>query len=210
MPLPVQTTEDLTLTHLTDLSDALFLRVNDVARASAWLHGPAVAYAKYGLVLFAGLLLIGAWRRRGAGEVELASAVWAGLATLLAIAVNQPIAALVAERRPYAAHPAALVLVDRSTDWSFPSDHAVMAGAAAVGLLLVSRRLGALAVTAALLMAATRVYVGAHYPLDVVAGLCLGGAISGLGWLLARRPLTRLVRTARSLPVVDRLLAPTA
>lgn len=198
------------MTHLTDLSDAAFLRVNDFARATVWLHGPAVAYAKYGLVVFAGLLLLGVWRRRGSGEVELASAVWAGLATLLAVAVNQPVAALVGERRPYAAHPAALVLVDRTTDWSFPSDHAVMAGAAAVGLLLVSRRLGALAVTAALLMAVTRVYVGAHYPLDVLAGLCLGGAVSGLGWLVVRRPLTRLMGPVRSLPVVDRLLAPTA
>lgn len=198
------------MTHLTDLTDALFLRVNDVARDTSWLHGPAVAYAKYGLVLFAALLLLGAWRRRGAGEVELASAVWAGLATLLAVAVNQPVAAIVAEPRPYAVHPAALVLVDRTSDWSFPSDHSVMAGAAAVGLLLVSRRLGAVAATAALLMAVTRVYVGAHFPLDVVAGLCLGGLVAGFGWLLVRRPLTRIVRTARSLPGVERLLAPSA
>ena len=198
------------MTHLTDLSDALFLRVNDVARSSAWLHGPATAYAKYGVVLFAGLLLLGVWRRRGAAAVELAAAVWAGLATLLAVAVNQPVAALVAEPRPYAVHPAALVLVDRSSDWSFPSDHSVMAGAAAVGLFLVSRRLGAVAAVAALLMAITRVYVGAHFPLDVVAGLCLGGLVSGFGWLLVRRPLTRVVGTARSLPWVDRLLAPSA
>jgi undecaprenyl-diphosphatase len=59
-------------------------------------------------------------------------------------------------------------------------------------------------------MAVTRVYVGAHYPLDGLAGLCLGGAVSGLGWLLVRRLLTRLVGPVRSLPVVDRLLAPTA
>jgi undecaprenyl-diphosphatase len=197
------------LTHLTELSDALFLSVNDLARTSGWLHGPAVAYAKYGLVLFAGLLVLGAWRRRGSRDVELAAALWAGLATLLAVAVNQPVASLVAERRPYAVHPAALVLVDRTTDWSFPSDHAVMAGAAAVGLLLVSRRLGAAAVGAALLMAVTRVYVGAHYPHDVLAGLCLGGAVAAFGWVLVRRPLTRAVRACRSLPGVDRLLAPT-
>lgn len=198
------------MTHLTDLSDGLFLRVNDLARDSAWLHGPATAYAKYGVVLFAGLLLLGVWRRRGAAAVELAAAVWAGLATLLAVAVNQPAAALVAEPRPYAVHPAALVLVDRTSDWSFPSDHSVMAGAAAVGLVLVSRRLGAVTAVAALLMAVARVYVGAHFPLDVVAGLCLGGLVSGLGWLLVRRPLTRVAGTARSLPWVDRLLAPSA
>lgn len=198
------------MSSLLDLSTTLFLRVNDFARTSTWLHAPAVAYAKYGLVVFAALLVVGVWRRRSSGDRELAAALWAGLGTLLAVAVNQPVAALVAEARPYAAHPSVLVLVDRSTDWSFPSDHSVMAGAAAMGLFLVSRRLGAVAAVAAVLMAAVRVYVGAHYPLDVVAGLALGAVVSALGWLLLRRPLAWLVHHGRSLPVVDRVLAPAA
>jgi membrane-associated phospholipid phosphatase len=198
------------VSNLLDLSTTLFLRVNDFARTTPWLHAPAVAYAKYGLVVFAALLLVGVWQRRSSGDRELAAAVWAGLGTLLAVAVNQPVAALVAERRPYAAHPGVLVLVDRSTDWSFPSDHSVMAGAAAVGLLLVSRRLGAVAAVAALLMAAVRVYVGAHYPDDVVAGLALGAIVAGVGWLVVARPLTWLVHRGRALPLVDRVLAPAA
>lgn len=197
------------MTSLLDLSEALFLRINEFARMSTALHTPVVAYAKYGLVVFAALVLLGVWRRRGASDRQLAASVWAGLGTLLAVAVNQPVAALVAEARPYAARPSALVLVDRTTDWSFPSDHSVMAGAAAVGLLLVSRRLGALAAAAALVMAAARVYVGAHYPHDVLAGLLLGGAVAALGWLLLQQPLTRLVQALRSVPVIDRLLAPT-
>jgi membrane-associated phospholipid phosphatase len=198
------------VSNLLDLSTTLFLRVNDFARTTPWLHAPAVAYAKYGLVVFAALLLVGVWQRRAAGDRDLAAAVWAGLGTLLAVGVNQPVAALVAERRPYAAHPGVLVLVDRSTDWSFPSDHSVMAGAAAMGLFLVSRQLGAVAAVAALLMAAVRVYVGAHYPLDVVAGLALGALVAGVGWLLVARPLTWLVHRGRALPVVDRVLAPAA
>lgn len=198
------------MSSLLDLSTTLFLRVNDFARSSTWLHAPAVAYAKYGLVVFAALLLVGLWRRRSLSDGHLAVAVWAGLGTLVAVGVNQPVASLVAERRPYAAHPAVLVLVDRTTDWSFPSDHSVMAGAAAMGLFLVSRRLGAVTAVAAVLMAAVRVYVGAHYPHDVVAGVALGAVVVGFGWLLVRRPLTWLVHHGRSLPVVDRVLAPTA
>jgi len=196
------------VTHLSHLSDALFLRINAMARTSPGLHAPAVAYARYGLLVFAGLILLGVWRRRRESDRNLAAAVWAGAGTLLAVALNQPVAALVAEARPYAVHPAALTLVDRTTDWSFPSDHSVMAGAAAVGLLLVSKRLGAVAVAAAVLMAATRVYVGAHYPHDVLVGLLFGAAVAGLGWLLLRLPLTKLVGASRTLPLVDRVLAP--
>lgn len=198
------------MTTLFHLSDALFLRINEFARTSTALHTPAIAFAKYGIAVFTALILVGVWRRRGASNPHLAAALWAGAGALLAVAVNQPVAALVAEARPYVAHPAALTLVDRTTDWSFPSDHSVMAGAAAVGLLLVVKRLGIVAALAAMLMAVTRVYVGAHYPHDVVAGLLLGAAVSVLGWLLVRLPMTRLVGAVRRLPVVDRVLAPVA
>ncbi len=80
------------MSNLLDLSTALFLRVNDFARTSTWLHAPAVAYAKYGLVVFAALILVGVWRRRGDSDRLLAAAIWAGLGTLLAVAVNQPVA----------------------------------------------------------------------------------------------------------------------
>jgi membrane-associated phospholipid phosphatase len=79
-------------------------------------------------------------------------------------------------------------------DYSFPSNHATLAGAVAVGVLLVNRRLGVLAGIAALAMAASRVYIGIHYPHDVLAGLALGAAAAWAGHLLLRRPISRLVQ----------------
>jgi len=79
-----------------------------------------------------------------------------------------------------------LVLADRTSDPSFPSDHAVVAGAVTEGLLFVSRRLGLIAAAAALLMAFARVYIAAHYPLDVLVGVGFGACITLGGWLLAR------------------------
>jgi undecaprenyl-diphosphatase len=48
-------------------------------------------------------------------------------------------------------------------------------------------------VALAVLMAFARVYVGAHYPLDVVAGLAFGALVTVVGWVVVRRPLTALV-----------------
>lgn len=172
----------------------LFEQVNAFARATPWLHAPAQAFAAYGVVLFAVLLLAGWWIARRAGQVAgVVAAISAGGATLLAVAVNQPIVQAVHEARPYTTLPGILVLANRSTDPSFPSDHATMAGAVAAGVWIVNRRLGIVAATAAVLMCATRVYIAAHYPADVLAGLLLGAIVAVGTWFLARRALTWLV-----------------
>ncbi len=172
----------------------LFDEVNRFAQATGWLHTIVAGYAAYGVVLFAVLLGAGWWSaRRSAQPERMAAVLCAGAATLLAVALNQPIVDLVAEPRPYTTHPQILVLAHRSADFSFPSDHAVMAGAVAAGLLLVSIRLGLVAVVAALAMAFARVYIAAHYPQDVAVGLLLGATVAMACYVLARRPLTRLI-----------------
>lgn len=179
------------------IDSGLVERVNRFARATPWLHGPAQAYAAYGVVLFAALLLAGWWVSRPRSDATLAASVWAGAAGLLAVAVNQLLVSFFAEARPYAANPSLLVLADRTSDPSFPSDHAMLVGAVAAGLWFVDRRIAAIATAAALLMAAARVYTAAHYPHDVVWGLLIGATIAVLGWMALRRPLTAVVDRVR-------------
>ena len=183
----------------------LFNDVNHLARQTGWLHAPVLAYANDGLAVFAILLVAAWWFARRRGSHAVAAALWAGLATLLAVALNQVFVAVFHESRPYTDLPGAFVLAHRSSDFSFPSDHAVMAGAAAAGIWLVSRKLGVVAAGAALVLAFTRVYIGAHYPHDVAVGLLLGATVALVGWRLARRPLTALIEhltTTRLRPLV--------
>ncbi len=191
-----------------NLNTSLFLSVNDFARSTPWLQGPATLVAGYGLVVFAALLLAGWWiARRDGDPIRMAAAVWAPLGTLLAVAVNQPIVALVHEQRPYDALTGILVLATPTTDPGFPSDHATAAGAVMAGLFLVNRTLGWIAALAAAAMAFSRVYIAAHYPLDVAAGLLLGAAVTLLGWILVRRLLLRLVEGVRDTGLRPLLIA---
>jgi membrane-associated phospholipid phosphatase len=163
----------------------LFLTVNDWARHSSWLHGIARLFANDGVVLFGLLLVLGGVFSLRRSRLLVVRSVLSGAAVLLAVGLNQPIVHAVNRARPFTVFPHALVLVHRSVDASFPSDHATMAGAVAIGLLFVHRQLGLIAAVLAVLMALTRVYVGVHFPLDVVAGLALGGLVAAVLQLAA-------------------------
>jgi undecaprenyl-diphosphatase len=67
------------------------------------------------------------------------------------------------------------LIVGRSGDWSFPSDHATASFAIAAAFVLhrVWRR-GFILVAGALLICLSRVYVGTHYASDVLAGAVIG------------------------------------
>ncbi len=69
--------------------------------------------------------------------------------------------------------------------WSaFPSDHATLFFALAIGIGLVSRRSGRLVLVHAIfIVCLPRVYLGLHYPTDIVAGALIG---SGLSYVVVR------------------------
>jgi membrane-associated phospholipid phosphatase len=177
------------------LDKTLFLDVNSFARQTTWLHTAMLAYAvTWGIVVCGALLVVGWWlaRRRHDARV-MAASLWAGAGTIAAVGVAQPINHAVAEGRPWESLPHALILAGHTTDFSFPSDHAVMAGAVIAGIFLYQRRLGIVALVAGLLLCFGRVYIGAHYPQDVAGGLLIGAAVVLIGWVIVRIPLTALV-----------------
>jgi len=185
------------------LDTVLFRWVNNLARHTTWGHSIVKAFAVYGIAVFAVLLLTAWWNARSSEDpaTAVAAIAWAAIAPLIGVAAVQLIGAIVDRARPYDAFTNVLVLVDKTKDSSFPSDHATVAGAVAAGLWLAGRQLGSrrqarIAVGAAILVAFSRVYVGAHYPGDVMGGLALGTIVAVVGAPLTRiglAPIARLV-----------------
>ncbi len=88
-----------------------------------------------------------------------------GLARLVKLALNH----LFPRRRPYEKHPVHL-LVKPTTKPSFPSNHMVESTAVAWGIHDGPQPLALPLMALALLVGFSRVYVGKHYPSDVVSG----------------------------------------
>ncbi|MGW3035258.1 phosphatase PAP2 family protein [Streptomyces sp. NPDC001178] len=152
-------------------------------------------WSDYGLALFGVLMLAAWWRARSAGEVRMVRALAAPVVVVVCYVVDVLVKSAVAERRPCRTlHTVTVEACPAAGDWSFPSNHAVIAGAAAVALWLTHQRLGRIAALAAILMAVSRVWTGVHYPHDVAVGLAFGAA---LAWPL-------MLLTDRAAPLVGR------
>lgn len=129
--------------------------------------------------IVAAAVLFGAyvWLRNRSLIPLVAAATAAGLAWMLAHAAK----AAVQQPRPYEVVPQAVLRQDPAHGTSFPSAHTCITVAVVLVLIpFVSRPAAVAAVGYAVLMAWSRVYVGVHYPLDVVAGAGLGLVAGGL------------------------------
>ncbi|MDI3406828.1 phosphatase PAP2 family protein [Streptomyces cavernicola] len=166
----------------------------------AWLQTLAEVWTEAGLLLFGVLFAAAWWRARRGDPRALAISVLAPLATAFAYVVSELIKSAVDEERPcraVAGAAAALVECPEVGDWSFPSNHSTIAGAAAVALVLAWRSLAWLTLPMAVLMAFSRVFVGVHYPHDVAIGLLLGALVAFLVVRLGARPGARVALALR-------------
>jgi len=132
------------------------------------------------------LVLSAVYRRRGALLLTVVAIV---VADVLTMAIKP----LVERPRPFVRYPEPATLVRHPTDYSFPSGHAATSFAAATILSFAFPRWAPAFLVLAAAVAFSRVYVGVHYPLDVIGGAALG--------VLVATALRRLVRARQRLPL---------
>jgi undecaprenyl-diphosphatase len=188
-PAPVPVLDALTWLDRALLDAVLGLRLGILtplmALASAWwVKGVAIA-AVGGLADLRRRPRAVPWTALLATAALLAASL---VASLLKLAVDRA--------RPPQADPGVVALVPLPGDAAFPSGHAATAFAAAGVVALLHPRLRAPALALAALIGLSRLYLGVHYPLDVLAGAALGLAVAWAAVAAARAIAQR--RSGRS------------
>jgi len=178
----------------------LLYDINGLAKdAPRWFDRAVEVVGEYGLLVALVVVVVWCWwsvRRRGGDEaaVSVAALVWAPLGAAVAVLVNIPIRGFVERPRPFLDHPGIEVLVPGKTDYSFVSAHATIAMAMGVGLFVAHRKFGLVGIGLALVEGFCQVYMGVHYPTDVVGGFALGTAVVLLLSPVAMALLTPVTR----------------
>jgi undecaprenyl-diphosphatase len=170
---------DLTLYHL----------INGLAGHHHILDKIMIFFAKDALEIYAVLFVI-AWFALPKRDIEHRHAlVMAGLSGILALVINVVISHVWFRPRPFTVLPKGTYteLVAHSTDASFPSDHSsgswgFSGGSWGHNTKLINRTFTVIAI----IVMFARVYVGVHYPTDVLAGMIVGILSGKIMWRFSR------------------------
>ncbi|UTH76642.1 undecaprenyl-diphosphatase [Chromobacterium sp. IIBBL 290-4] len=172
---------------MDEINYTIFLWLNAPAAPSAL----AVALAKFSgeyLIFLLPPLLLGYWFWGGAGPRK--AVLEALAAALLALTLNQLIGWLWPQPRPFMLGLGHCFL-DHAADASFPSDHLTLWWSVAFSFWLgrTMRAQGRALVLLGLPMAWARIYLGVHFPLDMLGAAAAAGFSAWMAYRLAWRYL---------------------
>jgi undecaprenyl-diphosphatase len=168
---------------------SLYHLINGLAGHNHLLDDLMIFFAKYALEFYA-ILFIVAWLTLPKRDIEHRHAIIvAGLSGILALLINVIISHVWYRPRPFTVlHKGTyLQLISHSKDASFPSDHTSGSFGFASGSWGHNTKWisGTFTVIAFLVMF-SRIYVGVHYPTDVIASLIVGVLSGKIMWRFSR------------------------
>lgn len=120
--------------------------------------------------MFAGLFLL--WVLDGKAKRE--RILHALFSSLIAWLVAEVIKNLINTKRPFIINNDSPTTITTPQDGAFPSGHSTAAFALAVSIWFHDKKLGAIYLFAALLVALGRILANVHYPLDTIVGALIG------------------------------------
>ncbi|TAJ34101.1 undecaprenyl-diphosphatase [Bosea sp. (in: a-proteobacteria)] len=183
---------------LETLNQNLFFVLNAGPSVSSAARLIGIAAAEYLFWLLPAVMVI-AWI---VGSSRMRHALLVGaIAAWIGLAFNQGLGLFWPHPRPFMLG-LGQQLIPHQSDPSFPSDHLTVIWSVAASLLVgygSARRLGLATVFLGLVIAWGRIFVGVHFPFDMVGSALVAVISSMLAWNVGARPSAWCVQLSRAI-----------
>ena len=177
------------------MNDWLFLLINSMANRSVIIDALMITVSK--LVPYVYMLVLAGLFVKGfrVNSFKLRAESFAtGVLLVLCLIGSFILGSMFYESRPFVENPETILILNHAADASFPSDHAVGTMAIACGILFYRWKWGTWMVYGSILVGFSRVFVGNHYPGDILGAFILVWILTAIYNKTIRRGVVRLYR----------------
>ncbi|RKD22725.1 hypothetical protein BEP19_10760 [Ammoniphilus oxalaticus] len=175
----------------------LFYLINQLANQNSILD-TFMIYVTNGAIFIYGITLVLLWF---INKHYRKVVIYAGFISFLTLLINFIIRKVYVHPRPFVNHEVQL-LIDHAANNSFPSNHTSGAFALSIAVFLFHRKLGSFLLLLAVFTGFSRIFVGHHYPFDILASILIASTVGALVYM-SRTFLDRFVQALLNL--YDRL-----
>ncbi|MBF0750382.1 undecaprenyl-diphosphatase [Mammaliicoccus lentus] len=157
--------------NLSEINIELFRMFNDLGKEVMFLNPIMIFFAKYmKYFLLFGIIMYWFTRKRE-NRIMIISSIFAFVVAEVFGAIA---GAIHSNNQPFAELSNVNQLIGHAIDNSFPSDHAIEFFSICITFLLFKKNLRYVWLAIAILVSISRVWVGVHYPADILVGAILG------------------------------------
>ncbi|WP_047980258.1 undecaprenyl-diphosphatase [Ornithinibacillus contaminans] len=162
--------------YLSEMNSTLFRMINDLGKEFTSLNPTMVFISKY-MVIFLALAVILFWfTRRNNNRIMI---ICGAITFIVAEILGKLAGRIHSNNQPFAELTNVNKLIEHSIDNSFPSDHTILFFSFCMTFFLFRKRWNFLWIVLAAIVGISRIWVGVHYPADVLvgAGIAVGSAL---------------------------------
>lgn len=176
------------INSITDLNKGLFFQIFDLSKHNFMLDTLMVFFADY-LIFICFFLVVFSWFKKDINNKK--GLLLSILSLMVGFLIIKSIVFIYFEPRPFITYPI-VPLINHAADDSFPSDHTSILAILTFSFLFYKTRLSKFLLLSTILTGFSRIYVGVHYPLDILGGFLVGILSVSISWKIKNYIVSKL------------------
>lgn len=169
--------------NFTEINITLFRMVNDIGKEHTYLNSVFSFIAEY-LVIFLALSILFIWFSRNKENRKMI--ICATITFICSIILGKILGLFYSNYQPFVELSDVNLLIEKEVDNSFPSDHTILFFSYCFSFWLFKRGIWILSLLVATLVGISRIWVGVHYPFDVLTSIIISFTIASLIYSIVR------------------------